>query len=85
MHTTGTLSCPSPTCYISKRNPTIPPSRLSFKVRITGVNNFYDLKCRLYADGSRMTEGIDFSESYAPTSDDDSFRTIIALHASKKY
>ena len=32
-----------------------------------------------------MTEGIDFSESYTPTSNADSFRTIIALAASKKY
>ena len=32
-----------------------------------------------------MTEGIDFSKSYAPISDADSFRSIIAIAASKKY
>ena len=34
------------------------------------------MKTRLRADGSRMVEGIDFENSYAPTNDIDSFRTI---------
>ena len=85
MHTTCTLSCLFPTSYISKENLTILPSRLSFEVKITDVNNFYELKCRLCADESRMTKCIDFFKSYAPMSDADSFRTIIALAATKKY
>ena len=85
MHDTGTLSCPFPISSILKHNPTILPSRLSFEVKLTDVDTFYELKCRLCADGSRMTEGIDFSESYAPTSDADSFRLIIALASSKGY
>ena len=32
-----------------------------------------------------MAEGIDFSESYAPISDADSFCTIIVLASSKGY
>ena len=77
MHTTCTLSCLFPTSYISKENLTILPSRLSFEVKITDVNNFYELKCRLCADGSRMTEGIDFSDSYTPTSNADYFAQLL--------
>ena len=36
-----------PTSYISKQNPTILPSRLSFEVKITDVNNFYELNVDL--------------------------------------
>ena len=82
---TGTLSCPFPMSFILKNDLTILPYRLSFEVKLTDVDKFYELKCRICTDGSIMTEGIDFSESFAPTSDADSFRLIIALASSKVY
>ena len=40
MHTSGTLSYSFSTSYINKHNPTILPSRLSFEIQITHINNF---------------------------------------------
>ena len=77
------MQCPiSP---IEKLNPTILPSRLFFKIEVTDVNTFYELKYWLCVDGSRMTKGIDFSKSYAPTSYVNYFRITIALASSKGY
>lgn len=45
----------------------------------------YELRCKLCVNGSKITEYIDLFDSYAPTSDVDSFRIIIALAASKKH
>ena len=42
------------------------------------VDHFYKLKCRLCADGSRMTKDIDFENSYTPTSDTYILRIIVS-------
>lgn len=42
---------------------------MAFAVKITDVENFYDLKARVCADGSKMLEGIDFTCSYSPTAE----------------
>ena len=55
------------------------PPRLYFEVKITDLDYFHELKCRLCADGSRMAEGIDLVNSYTPTADADSLRLVIAL------
>ena len=83
IHTTDTLSYLFSTSYIDKENPATRQSSLSFEVKITNINNFYELKCRLCADRFRMTEGVDFSKSYVRRSDTEYFHAIIALAASK--
>ena len=78
MHNTSTLSCPILRSTIPCDSKVLPP-RLSFDVKITDIDHFYELKCRLCADGSRMTEGIVFENSYAPNADADARgrRTLI--------
>ena len=76
MHNISTLCCPILRSFIPSDSRVL-PARLSFDVKITDVDHFYELKCRLCADGSRMTEEIDFENSYAPTTDDNALRIII--------
>ena len=55
---------------------------LSFEVKITDVQDYYEIKVRMCADGSRMVQGVDFSIPYAPTADSDSLRLIIDIASS---
>ena len=54
-------------------------TRLSFEVKITDVQDYYEIKVRMCADGSRMVKGADFSISYGPTVYLDSLSLIIAI------
>ena len=58
MHRTGTLSLPFPQTQLDKDTAILRP-RLTCEVRITDSDNYYELKVRLCADGSRMVVGID--------------------------
>ena len=42
--------------------------RISFREKKTIIDNKYDLYSRIFADGSYMIEGFDFTVSYAPVS-----------------
>ena len=70
MHITGTFSCPFPKTQLPP-NATILKPRIVFKVRPVDVPNFYELKTRPCADGSKMIQGTDFDSSYAPTTNPD--------------
>ena len=76
-HNTSTLYCPILRSSIPNERKVLPP-RLSFEIKITDIDHFYELKYRLCADCSRMTEGIDFENPYAPTADADALRIIIS-------
>ena len=54
---------------------------LTFEVRITDITHFYEMKIRLCANGSKMAEDVHFENSFAPTTDIYSFRTIVVLAA----
>ena len=58
------------------------PTRLSFEVNLTDVMDFYEIKVRMCANGSNMVQGQDFTVSYAPTVDADSFRLSLNISAS---
>jgi hypothetical protein len=45
---------------------TILPARVTFKVKNTDVDNNYELYCRTCANGSKMIEHVDYSNSYSP-------------------
>ena len=82
MHTTGTLSITFPLEPVPKGNNILRP-RVTCEVRITDIDNYYELKCRLCADGSRMVMGIDYDLSYAPVIDGDILLLMIAVATSK--
>ena len=54
---------------------TLPPSslilnsRLAFAVKLTGLQDYYELKSRLCANGSTMVEGVDFDLSFCHVAD----------------
>ena len=83
MHNTGTLSCPFPRNQLPKDKKVL-PTRLSFEVSLTDILNFYEIKVRMCANGSRMIQGVDFTSSYSPTVDADSFRLSMNIAASEK-
>ena len=83
MHNSGTLSCPFLRIKIPDGKKVL-PTRLSFEVKLTDVLDFYEIKVRMCANGSKMIQGQDFTVSYAPTVDADSFILSIALVASDK-
>ena len=82
MHGTGTLSLPFPESQLPSGTTVLRP-RLSCEVRITDTDNYYELKIRLCADGSRMVVGIDYDLSYAPVIDGDSLLLMISVATSK--
>ena len=82
MHNFGTLRIPYLRSQISK-DKKILSTRLSFEVKITDVQDYYEIKVRMCADRSRMVQGVDFSISYTPTVNSDSLRLIIIIAASK--
>ena len=46
---------------------------------IIDSNDYYELKCRVWADGSRMIMGLDYDVSYAPVINGDSLLPVITL------
>ena len=82
MHATGTLSIPFSIGKVPEENNILRP-RVTCEVRITDTDNYYELKCRLCADGSRMVMGIDYDLSYAPVIDGDILLLMIAVATSK--
>ena len=83
MHRTGTLSLPFPQTQLDKDTAILRP-RLTCEVRITDSDNYYELKVRLCADGSRMVVGIDYDLSFAPVIDGDTLLLMIAVATSKR-
>ena len=82
MHNTATLSCPFLRSSL-QTTVKILNTRLSIEVKITDIDDFYEIKVRMCANGSKMIKGIDFLESYAPTADCASFIAIIIIAASE--
>ena len=80
MHNSGTLSCPFMRQEVSKDLKVL-ATRLSFEVKLTDVDDYYEIKVRMCANGSKMVQGVDFSESYAPTVDADSYRFMMNISA----
>ena len=78
MHNSTTLSCSLPRKMVPNKKKVL-PLRLSFEVKITGVIDFDELKCRICANGLRMIEGQDYKISYTLTTDGESLRFMIAM------
>ena len=78
MHRTSTLSRPFLRSMLPP-NALILSPRLSFEVRTTDLDFFYELKVRLCADGSKMLAGVHFDESYSPVCNGSSFCHAICL------
>ena len=83
MHKTCTLSIPFFLPQLPEGTTILRP-RLTCEVKITDSEDYYELKYRMCADGSRMVEGLDYDISYAPVIYGDSLLLMIALAASKK-
>ena len=81
MHNSGTLSCLFPQIEIPTGKK-IFLTRLSFEVKLTDVLDFYEIKVRMFANGSKMVQGLDYKVSYAPTVDTNSFRLSLNIAAS---
>ena len=77
MHNISTLSYPLLRLSIPSDSKVI-QLRLSFDVNITDIYHFYKLKRGFCADVSRMTEAVDFKNSYTPTTDVNALRIIIS-------
>ena len=82
MHRTGTLSLPFPLTELPKGFTLLRP-RVSCEVKITDSDNFYEVKCRLCADGSQMVVGVDYDLSYAPVIEGDALLLMISVGTSK--
>ena len=83
MHRMGSLSLPFPQTQLDKDTAILRP-RLTCEVRITDSDNYYELKVRLCADGSRMVVGIDYDLSFAPVIDGDTLLLMIVVATSKR-
>ncbi len=81
MQRTGTWSAPLLRSSIPPGKAILRP-RISFRVKDTSTTNTYELQGRTCADGSKMTQYLDFAESYSPVGSIDSIRLILALAAS---
>ena len=67
-HRSGTYTAP----FLRSRLPsdaTIFPACLAFKVKLTDIENYYELVTRLCLNGSKQQQGTDFDVSYAPVAD----------------
>ena len=78
MHNTGTLSRPFLQTRLKKDTLILNP-RLSFEVRTTDMDFFFELKIRFCADGSKMILGKHYDESYSPSCSSFSFRFTINI------
>ena len=82
MHKSSSLSLPFETTLLPKDTTILRP-RITCEVKITDSADYYEMKCRMCADGSRMIMGLDYDLSYAPVIDGDSLLLMIALATSK--
>ena len=73
-----TLSCSLPRKIVTN-NKNLLKFRLSFEDKITDVVDFYELKTRMCAKGSKMIEGQDYEISNSSTADEESLRFMIAI------
>ena len=85
MNRTGTSILP----FLVKKLPTtiiIIQHRLTHEVKIIDSEIFYELKCCICVDGSRMVVGIDYDSSYVPVieGDGDLLLLVISLGTSKR-
>ena len=55
MHNSGTLSCPFLRIKIPEGKKVL-PTRLSFEAKLTDVLDFYEIKVRMCANGSKMIQ-----------------------------
>ena len=83
MHRTGALSLSFPASSLPE-NTSIPSPRITCEVKITDSDNYYEIKCRLFADGSRMIFGIDYEVSYSPIIEGDTLLLMIELATSRR-
>ena len=81
MHHTGTLSIPFCITMLPQDTTILRP-RISCEVKITDSMHYYEIKCRLCADGSNMVVGVDYDLSYAPVIEGDALFLILAFVAS---
>ena len=80
MHNTSTLSRPFLRSLLSKGTIILPP-RLSYEVRNTELDHFFELKIRFCGNGSKMIEGVHYEDSYSPTCQGFSFRMSMGIAA----
>ena len=66
MHNIACLSRPFLRTLLPKGVMILAP-RLSYEVKNTDLDIFYELKIRMCGNGSKMIEGIHFDDSYSPT------------------
>ena len=83
MHHTGTLSLPFPQSLLPPGTSVLRP-RVTCEIKITDSTDYYEAKCCLCADGSRMVLGIDYDISYAPVIESDALLLMIAVASSRK-
>ena len=82
MHKTGTLSLPFPITNLPNGYSILRP-RITCEVKITDSDHYYELKCRLCADGSSMIMGLDYDISYAPVIEGDALLLMMAIATSR--
>ena len=82
MHKSSSLSLPFEINLLPKDTTILCP-RITCEVKITDSEDYYEMKCRMCADGSRMIMGLDYDLSYAPVIDGDSLLLMIALATSR--
>ena len=80
MHYTACLSRPFLRTLLQKGVMILVP-RLSYEVKNTDLDNFYELKIRICGNGSKMIEGIHFDDSYSPTCQGFLFRIAMGMAA----
>ena len=78
MHNSTTLSCPLLKKTVPNKKKVL-SVRLSFDVKITDVIDFYELRYRICANGSRIIEGQDYGIPYALTTNEESLRFMVVI------
>lgn len=58
MHNLGTLSCPFLSIFTPEGKNML-PTRLIFETKLIYVEDYYEIKVRMWADGSKMVQGLD--------------------------
>ena len=72
MHRSSTFSRPFLRSSLPPNSLILSP-RLSFEVRNTDLDYFYNLRVRVCANGSKMIEGVHFDDSFSPAASGSSF------------
>ena len=56
MHNSGTLSCPF-LIILMPEGKKILPTKSSFETKLTDIEDYYEIKVRMCANGSRIVQG----------------------------